>query len=96
MHILNNGDIDLYWNTVIEEFWEQANRPWLENAIARGDDFRFVSNPLDETNIFRKDSSGNWVYDSDGNRIKTIFGREYDLLQANGYTLNLDGTLVQN
>jgi hypothetical protein len=46
--------------------------------------------------MFRKDSSGNWVYDSDGNRIKTIFGREYDLLQNNGYSLNLDGTLVQN
>lgn len=94
--ILDAGDTEKYWRTVTDEFWEVANKPWLEEAIKRGDNIRFVSNPLDEfaTHV-TKNKGTEFVLDAAGQRIRSIFGREVDVLKANGYKFLEDGTAVK-
>jgi hypothetical protein len=46
--LLEAGDTTGYWKAVTNEFWDTVNKPWLDDAIARGDSFRFVSDPSDE------------------------------------------------
>jgi len=43
--LLDAGDTTAYWKSVTNEFWETVNKPWLDDAIKRGDNFRFVSKP---------------------------------------------------
>lgn len=93
--ILESGDMLRYWRTVTDEFWEAVNKPWLDEAIARGDNFRFVSNPTDDIAIHVTDPKGRFVLDEAGNRIKSIFGREVDYLMSKGYTFLSDGTAVK-
>jgi hypothetical protein len=78
----------------LDEFWETANKPWLFDAIERGDNFRFVSDPNKASNIYQT-VDNKFVFDSSGNRIKSIFGREIDYLRANGYEVLADGTAVR-
>ena len=92
--ILDSGDELGYWKKVTDEFWETVNKPWLDEAIARGDNFRFVSNPTSDVSIYvtRGESL---VLDGAGNKIKSIFGREIDYLQSKGYKILSDGTAVK-
>ena len=50
--ILDSGDELGYWKKVTDEFWETVNKPWLDEAITRGDNFRFVSNPTSDVSIY--------------------------------------------
>lgn len=94
--ILKSGDELGYWKTVTDEFWETVNKPWLDEAIARGDNFRFVSDPSDDLAIFTtKRGTTEFILDADGNKIKSIFGREIDYLRSKGYTFLADGTAVK-
>jgi len=94
--ILNSGDEIGYWKKVTDEFWDVANKPWLEDAIKRGDNIRFVSNPTDDLAIYvTKKGSKEFVLDGAGNKIKSIIGREVDLLKENGYRFLSDGTAVK-
>jgi hypothetical protein len=92
--ILAAGDDAKYWKLVKDEFWETANKPWLDEAIARGDKFRFVSNPADEAAIYSTNSAGDFILEN-GQKTKSIFGREVDYLKANGYEFLPDGTAVK-
>jgi hypothetical protein len=89
------GETIYDWNKIADEFWETVNKPWLDDAIARGDDFRLVSNPLDTKAIYVTDDLGNFVLDVSGNKIKSIFGREIDYLKSKGYTILNDGTAIK-
>lgn len=91
---LKDSNPTLYWRKVTDEFWETANRPWLDEAIARGDRFRFVSDPAKDTAIYVTDRAGNFVLDGT-ERIKSIFGREVDYLTSKGYQFLADGTAVK-
>jgi len=92
--ILDSGDELGYWQAVTDEFWNVANKPWLDRAITRGDNIRFVSDPfLDEAIYVTKNNS--FVLDVNRNKIKSIFGREVDYLQANGYNILPNGTAVK-
>jgi hypothetical protein len=91
---LKDSNPALYWRRVTDEFWEAANRPWLDEAIARGDRFRFVSDPARDTAIYVTDKAGNFVLDN-GRQIKSIFGREVDYLTSKGYEFLPDGTAVR-
>lgn len=86
-----------YWKAVTDEFWETVNKPWLDEAIARGDHFRFVSNPNDENALFvlaNTKKKNSFVLDN-GKKIQSIFGREVEYLKSKGYTLKPDGTAVK-
>jgi hypothetical protein len=89
--ILDRGETALYWRTVTDEFWNTVNRPWMEEAIARGDRFRLVSNPADELATFVTDARGNFILDEARQRIRSIFWRELELLRARGYTITAEG-----
>lgn len=85
-HILDAGDTATYWRTVTDEFWDSVNGPWVQEAIARGDQFRLVSNPSDARNLVRTLE--------DGSEMPTIFARELELLRRNGYTILDDGMAI--
>jgi hypothetical protein len=93
--IAEAGDTAKYWRLVTDEFWETVNKPWLDEAIARGDKFRFVSDPVSDATRFVTSKKGTFVLDDSGNRIKSIFGRELDYLKSKGYTFLPDGTAVK-
>ncbi|MEO8627542.1 MAG: hemagglutinin repeat-containing protein [Betaproteobacteria bacterium] len=59
-----------------DKFWEQINKPFLDAAIARGDDIVLASRPLDR--------ALNKVL-PDGTIQRTFLGREYDHLVSRGY-----------
>lgn len=93
--LLDAGDTTTYWRTVTNEFWETVNKPWLDEAIARGDKFRLVSNPANEKALYvTAGKSKEYVLDN-GQKIQSIFGREVDYLKANGYTFLADGTAAK-
>lgn len=91
--ILDAGDELKYWKTVTDEFWENVNKPWIDQAIARGDKFRFVSDPTSEAAIYVTNKGG--FVTENGNKIKSIFGREVDYLRSKGYEFLNDGTAVR-
>ncbi|WP_212005046.1 fibronectin type III domain-containing protein [Chitinophaga sp. HK235] len=91
--------ITAYWDAVTEEFWETANKPWIDAAIARGDEFRFVSDPNDMRSLFVRDKvTKQYAYRMNENGapilendqkvlVKSIFSREIEYLKANGYRI---------
>jgi hypothetical protein len=94
--IFDAGDTSRYWKTVTDEFWETVNKPWLDDAIARGDNFRFVSNPSDDFAIFVTNKKGTeFILDSSGKKIKSIFAGEVEYLKSKGYTFQPDGSAVK-
>lgn len=93
-YMLDSGDELGYWKKVTDDFWEVANKPWLKEAINRGDNFRFVSNPDLEKTIYVTKGK-NFILDASGNKIKSIFGREIDYLKSRGYTFLSDGTAIK-
>ena len=82
--LLDAGDRRGYWAAVTRDFWAEVNEPWMRAAIARGDQFRFVSDPANPTKIFVTED-GAFVLDAADQRIPSIFGREVELLRAAGY-----------
>ena len=89
------GNLNRYWQLVTDEFWETVNKPWLDEAIARGDQFRFVSSPTDDVALHVTDKSGKFILNGD-QMIKSIFYREIEYLKSNGYTFLPDGTAVKS
>jgi hypothetical protein len=87
-------DSAVYWKTVTDEFWDTANKPWLDEAIARNDAFRFVSDPHSEAALFVT-KKGKPILDKNGAKMRSIFGREVDYLTSHGYTFLPDGTAVR-
>jgi hypothetical protein len=71
---------------------EQA---WLDEAIARGDHFRFISNPSDERSLFVLSRNKKSFVLDNGKKIQSIFGREVEYLKAKGYTFKADGTAIK-
>jgi RHS repeat-associated protein len=91
----NRGGINLLnvsqetYNAVIKKggdelFWQQYNKPWLRDAINRGDNIRLVSDPYNPKNLFVNGVNGE----------RTMFGREVEFLEANNYTF-VDGYAVK-
>ncbi|MGH1385153.1 hypothetical protein [Kordia sp.] len=81
----------LYWQNVTNDFWNQANKPWLDDIIERGDDVRFVSDPKAEKSIYVwLDDINEFATGLDGEKVKTIFGREVDYMLQNGYKIEGD------
>jgi len=76
-----------YWKAVTDEFWETVNKPWLDEAIARGDHFRFVSNPNDEKALFVLSKNKKSFVLDNGKKIQSIFGREVEYLKSDGTAL---------
>lgn len=59
-----------------DQFWSEVNRPFLDQAINRGDNIVLVTKPTD--------SALNRTL-PDGTVVRSGFGREYDYLQQHGY-----------
>ena len=83
-----------YWKEVSDAFWERENKPWLDEAVARGDKLRFVSDPNDPKAIYAWDPNGQPRMHN-GVQQKSIFGREVDYLKSKGYSFEPDGTAVK-
>jgi len=94
IEMLKSGDTNGYWKLVTDEFWQTTNKPWLDEAIGRGDTFRFVSDPGSEAALYVTDDAGKFILDN-GSKIRSIFGREVDYLTSKGYTFSPDGTAVK-
>jgi RHS repeat-associated protein len=87
------GDEPKFWELVTDEFWNTVNKPWLDEAIARGDAFRLVSNPNDPLAL-HVTVNGTPIRIG-GKMVRSIFGREVDYLTSKGYSINPDGTVVK-
>ena len=83
---LESIDKNKYYRKVTDEFWEQANKPWLDEAIKRGDPIRFVTDPISDAGKYVKVGK-EFVLDNKGNKIPTIFSREVEYLSQNGYKI---------
>lgn len=85
-----------YWKTVTDEFWETINKPWLDDAIARGDQLRLISNPADEKALFVTKGKNQETFVLDHRKkIQSIFGREVEYLKSKGYVFKSDGIAVK-
>ena len=73
-NILNVPD-DMYKTP--EQFWNEVNKPWLIEAIARGDDIVLATKPTNRVMRYYNKSLNKWEL--------TGFGREYEFLLKNGY-----------
>ena len=73
-NVLNVSD-DMY--KTANQFWDEVNVQWLDDAIARGDDFILATKPTDDM-LWKIDPL---------TRTKTLtgFGREYKHMISNGY-----------
>ncbi len=83
-------------------FWDEFNKPWLEEAIKRGDDIWAASNPMDLTLLFNKplDNIQNIPSPITPSNLLDFlkryrklddlsgFGKEVKLLFDNGYNYN--------
>ena len=69
-NILNTPD-ELYKNP--QQFWDEYNKPFIDNAIKRNDDFILVTKPTIDK-LYLKDR-----------KTLTGFGREYYYLRDKGY-----------
>ena len=76
-NVLNTPDL-LYKSA--QQFWDEYNRLWLDNAIARGDIILLATEPT--YNVLYK------VNKSTGKEELTGFGREYFYLIDHNYTYN--------
>lgn len=81
-------DKSAYYKKVTDEFWETANRPWLDESIKRGDPIRFVTDPNSEIGKYVKLGKNKFAIDKKGNKVPTIFSREVEYLKKNGYKIN--------
>ena len=59
------------------QFWNEYNKPWLDNVIKRGDNIILATKPID-TKLYRLNTDT-------GLKELTGFGREYHYLLENGY-----------
>ncbi|QEM92213.1 filamentous hemagglutinin N-terminal domain-containing protein [Kosakonia radicincitans] len=76
-NLLNTPD-ELYQNPI--QFWDEYNKPWLDNVISRNDWIILATKPTNE-NLYR-------MNDATGKMEMTGFGREYNYLIDNGYTFD--------
>lgn len=60
-----------------EQFWQDYNRPWLDQSIKRGDNIILATEPTDAV-LFRATETGEI--------LPSGFGREYRYLLDHGYT----------
>ena len=60
-----------------DQFWEEYNRPWLDEVIERGDIIKMATDPTPD-NLYR-------INLSTGVEELTGFGREITYLEQNGY-----------
>lgn len=75
-NLLNTPD-ELYISP--NQFWEEYNRPWLDNVIKRDDIILIATEPT-SANLYRINSLGK--------EELTGFGREYTYLLQNGYVFD--------
>lgn len=73
-NVLNVPD-DMYKSA--DQFWNEINKPWLDEVIKRGDDIVLATKP-----------EGKYLYRFNTKTHKSEisgFGREYNYLKKNGY-----------
>jgi len=75
-NVLNVPD-EKYVGMTREHFWEKHNRPWLDNAIDRGDDIVLATKPEGRVMKSFNKTTGEWE--------PSGFAREYQYLIDNGY-----------
>jgi hypothetical protein len=85
---LEKVDKNAYYKKVTDEFWNVANKPWLDESIKRRDPIRFVTDPNSEIGKYVKLGKNNFAIDKSGNKVPTIFSREIEYLKKNGYKID--------
>ena len=76
-NLLNTPD-ELYKSP--EQFWNEYNRPWLDNVIERGDIVKIATEPT-YNNLYR-------INNVTGETELTGFGREFEYLKSHDYTFD--------
>jgi len=102
-NILNVSDEAIAANGNWVKFWDNFNKPWLEEAIRRGDDIWAASDPMDLSLLFKRLNNvpvediksptdlANFLKNLDDFEILdeiTGFGNEIKLLSENDYIYN--------
>lgn len=64
-----------------EFIWDEYNKPWLENAMVRGDDIIIWSDPIDVRNLEKE-------FLIEGISGKSFYGREIDFIESNASRYN--------
>ena len=101
-NVLNVSDESIAANGGHANFWSNFNKPWLQEAVNRGDDIWVASDPMD-LSLLRKDMSGKAV---NFDRVKAAlqdpflttedmsgFAKEIKLLIDNGYTYDVNSKM---
>lgn len=65
-----------------QQFWDEFNKPWLDNVIDRKDVVILATKPTDST-LYR-------INKITGVKELTGFGREYNYLIDHGYIFDID------
>lgn len=65
---------------------EIYNKPFLDDAINRGDNIRFVSDPTLDINKYVM-KGAEFVLDVNGNKLLSMLGREAAYLESKGYEI---------
>jgi hypothetical protein len=85
-NLLNIPD-DIYSKLKGDDFWNLYNQPFLDKAIARGDEI-LLATPIIDENL---DSN---IFDAFGKPLRAGYGKEYDYLLKNGYKY-VDGKMIK-
>ena len=78
-NLLNTPD-EIYNQLGPDGFWNQCNKPWLDNAIARNDIIVLATEPTENT-LYR-------INKVTGMKELSGFGREYQYLIDHGYVFD--------
>jgi len=75
-NVLNVPD-EMYKTRTRQQFWDEINKSWLDEAIIRGDDIVLATKPEGIAILY--------IDDVTGEEIITGFSREYNYLVHRGY-----------
>ena len=78
-NLLNTPD-EIYNQLGPDGFWNQCNKPWLDNAIARNDIIVLATEPTENT-LYR-------INKVTGMKELSGFGREYQYIIDHGYVFD--------
>ncbi len=71
-----------------DDFFKKFNEPFLEKAIKKGEKIRFVSDPTDANNLYKRAQNGNLTEEL------TTFGKEIQFLKEKGYKIQKGATEI--
>lgn len=67
------------WENINNEFWDDYNEPFLEDAFKRGDNIRLVSDPVNaKSGTYKREINRIEGLDDKGEGLASKYGYRYD------------------